>query len=200
MFLYGAGGHARVIIDIILSSTNYKIDGIYDDSPSENSLHNIPVIGSLTGKNIKKDIVISIGNNKTRKKIAQNLFANYITAIHSKAVISKLNVTIGEGSVVMANAVINPNSLIGKHCIINTSAVIEHDCKIENFAHISPNATLAGNVTVGEGVQIGIGANVIPGITIGKWSVIGAGSTVIEDVPDFSIVVGSPAKFIKLNK
>ena len=199
MFLYGAGGHARVVIDIILSSTDFKIDGVYDDFTSKKTIHNIPIVNSFSEEN-KNEVVISVGNNKTRKIIAQTLLANYVTAIHCKAVISKLNVVIGEGSVIMANAIINPNSTIGNHCIINTAAVIEHDCKIEDFVHISPNAALAGNVTVGEGTQVGLGANVIPGVRIGRWCVIGAGSTVIEDVPDYSVVVGSPAKFIKSNK
>lgn len=200
MFLYGAGGHARVVIDIILSSTDYKIDGIYDDSPSEKTIHNIPIFSLFPEENTKNDIVISVGNNKIRKKITESLKANYLTVIHSKAVISKLDVEIGEGTVIMANAVINPNSTIGNHCIINTAAVVEHDCKIEDFVHISPNAALAGNVTIGEGTQVGLGANVIPGVNIGKWCVIGAGSTVIADIPDFSVVVGCPAKFIKSNK
>ncbi|WP_299883704.1 acetyltransferase [uncultured Lacinutrix sp.] len=199
MFLYGAGGHARVVIDIILSSTNYKIDGVYDDFILEKFIHNIPIVNVLPEEK-KKEAIITVGNNKIRKKIAQSLLVNYITAVHSKAVISKLDVIIGKGTVVMANAVINPNSTIGKHCIINTAAIVEHDCKIEDFVHISPNAALAGNVSVGEGTQVGLGANVIPGVKIGKWCVIGAGSTVIEDVPDFSVVVGSPAKFIKSNK
>jgi len=178
MFLYGAGGHARVIIDIILSSTNYTIEGIYDDFTSEKLIHGITLLDTLPKH--KNNLIISVGNNRTRKKISQSLTANYLTAIHHKAVISKLDVIIGEGTVVMSNAVINPNSKIGKHCIINTAAIVEHDCTIEDYAHISPNATLAGNVIVGEGTQVGLGANVIPGIKIGKWCIIGAGSTVIE--------------------
>ncbi|WP_044401368.1 acetyltransferase [Lacinutrix sp. Hel_I_90] len=200
MFLYGAGGHARVIIDIIQCSTNYHIEGVYDNFSSDKFLHHIPIINACTEKNTDREVVISIGNNSIRKKIAQSFVAKYITVIHEKAVISKLEVFIGAGTVVMANAVVNPNSTIGKHCIINTSALVEHDCKIEDYVHISPNAALAGNVTVGEGTQIGLGCHVIPGITIGKWCIIGAGSTVLEDIPDFSIVVGSPAKFIKSNK
>ncbi|OIQ23677.1 MAG: acetyltransferase [Lacinutrix sp. MedPE-SW] len=200
MFLYGAGGHAKVIIDIILFSTEYKIEGIFDDSPSSKSIYNIPIVKSLSENISNPQVIISVGNNKIRKKITQNLVATYLKAIHSKSIISKLDVEIGEGTVVMANAVINPNSKIGNHCIINTAAVIEHDCKIADYVHISPNAALAGNVIVGEGTHIGLGANVIPGIKIGKWCVIGAGSTVIEDIPDFSVVVGSPAKFIKTNK
>ena len=90
---------------------------------------------------------------------------------------------------------------IGKHVIINTAASIDHDCIVEDFAHVSPNATLSGNVKVGEGSHIGAGAVIIPNITIGKWAMIGAGSDVTKNVPDYSVVVGNPARKIKtLNK
>jgi len=58
---------------------------------------------------------------------------------------------------------------------------------------------LAGNVEVGEGTHVGIGASVIQGVKIGKWATIGAGAVVIKDVPDFAVVVGSPARIIKYN-
>jgi acetyltransferase EpsM len=100
----------------------------------------------------------------------------------------------------MAGVCINTNATIGKHCIINTSSTIDHDCKIEDFVHVAPSSSLAGGVEVGEGSFIGLGAFIIQGIKIGKWCVIGAGSVVIRDVPDFSVVAGVPAKFIRINE
>lgn len=197
MYLYGAGGHARVIIDIIQSSSQYKIHGIYDDFSLVKEIHSIPIINKIAQSEINDTLIISIGDNHIRKKIVNTLNTNYTKAIHKRAVISDLDVEIKQGTVVMANAVINPNTIVGEHCIINTASVVEHDCKIGDFVHISPNASIAGGVTIGEGTQIGLGANIIPGITIGKWCIVGAGSTVLEDIPDFSVVVGSPATFIK---
>ena len=197
MYLYGASGHARVIIDIIQSSTSYEIQGLFDDYSSEESMFSIPVLKDNSILSPADKLIISIGNNQKRKSIATRLEGNFITAIHKTAIISQLHTVIGAGSVVMPSAVVNANTTIGKHCIINTGSIIEHDCTIENYVHISPNAALAGGVTVGEGTQIGIGANVIPNVTIGKWAIIGAGSTVLSDVPDNCVYVGSPAKFIK---
>jgi sugar O-acyltransferase (sialic acid O-acetyltransferase NeuD family) len=194
--LFGASGHCKVIIDI-LEQNNQKIKLILDDNPNTVKILNNNVTDTrLSDLNTLRNVIISIGNNKVRKKISLKLNTNYATAIHPKAIISN-HASIADGTVIMAGAIVNPNAKIGKHCIINSGAVIEHDCKISDFAHISPNASLAGGVHVGEGTQIGIGASVIQEIKIGKWALIGAGSVVICDIPDFAVAVGNPAKIIK---
>ena len=184
MILFGASGHAKVIIDI-LEGNGVQVEKIYDDNPRTDNIFGIGVEHSS-----------QIGEN--RKKISEKYKFQYQIAVHKTATIS-VHSKIGEGTVVMANVAVNPSVEIGKHCIINTGAVLEHDCKISDFAHISPNVALAGNVEVGEGTHVGIGASVIQGIKIGKWATIGAGAVVIKDVPDFAVVVGSPARIIKYN-
>lgn len=199
MILYGASGHAKVIIDI-LQKNNIKVSKIIDDEPKNEDIFNIPVEkGTLTENNENNKVIISIGNNEIRKKISEKYQFDYQTIIHPSAIISKFS-RIGNGTVVMANAVVNSDSEIGKHCIINTSAIVEHDCKISDFVHISPNASLAGNVEVGEGAHIGIGSCVIQGVKIGKWATIGAGAVIIRDVPDFATVVGNPGRIIKIKE
>ena len=197
MILYGASGHAKVILEI-LSANGIEVNHIIDDSPRSEALLGIPVIKN-SGEINFTNAVISIGSNAVRKKISEDYLLNYITAIHPSAIISP-SAEIGEGTVVMAGVVVNANAKIGSHCILNTSSVIEHDCVLEDFVHISPNAALAGNVSVGEGAHIGIGASVIQGVKIGKWAVVGAGSAVIRDVSDFATVGGAPAKIIKTGK
>ena len=196
MILFGASGHAKVIIDI-LEGNGVQVEKIYDDNPRTDNIFGIGVEhSSQIGEN--KAAIISVGNNTNRKKISEKYKFQYQIAVHKTAAIS-VHSKIGEGTVGMANVAVNPSVEIGKHCIINTGAVLEHDCKISDFAHISPNAALAGNVEVGEGTHVGIGASVIQGIKIGKWATIGAGAVVIKDVPDFAVVVGSPARIIKYN-
>ena len=194
MILYGASGHAKVIIDI-LEKNKLKISTIIDDNEQLKKVLNYP-IKQFKNTTINEEIIISIGNNKTRKIISEKLKnSTFGIAIHPKSSIDK-TANMDKGTVIMANAVVNSSANIGKHCIINTSSVIEHDCSINDFAHISPNATLCGNVTIGEGTHIGAGATVIPSIKIGKWCIIGAGAVVIKDIPDNSIVVGNPARVI----
>lgn len=196
--LYGASGHGKVILDI-LQSTGQSVEFVYDDYSKQPSLLDVPVVpgAGLDSKNIDS-LILSIGNNKVRKRLAKQLNVTFANAIHPTAILSK-HVVIGEGTVVMAGVKVNPDAVIGKHCILNTGAVVEHDCKIGDFAHLSPSVALAGNVTVGEGTHVGIGSCVIQGITIGKWVTIGAGAVIINDVPDYAVVVGNPGKIIKYN-
>ena len=196
--LYGASGHGKVVIDILKSSTDANIT-VIDDNPKSETILDIP-IRKTTDEALAalKQTIISIGNNKVRKRLSTTLTANFISAIHHSAVVSRFS-KIGKGTVVMAGVKINPDAVIGEHCIINTGAVVEHDADIADFVHISPSASLAGNVTVGEGTHIGIGATVIQGITIGKWATIGAGAIIIRDIPDYAVVVGNPGKIIKYN-
>lgn len=198
IILYGASGHAKVIIDI-LKSCSISIDAIIDDNPKKDIILGISIIKTINFdlKNLK-NCIISIGNNKVRKILSNKLEVNFLNAIHPSAIISKF-ATIEQGTVVMAGVIINPEVIIKKHCIINTGAIIEHDCVIENFAHISPGVSLAGSVVVGEGAHVGIGATIIQGITVGKWATVGAGAIIIKDVPDYAVVVGNPGKIIKYN-
>ncbi|HPW65505.1 MAG TPA: acetyltransferase [Salinivirgaceae bacterium] len=192
MYLLGAGGHAKVIIDI-LTAQGIDILGLFDNDENIKELLGYPV---FTTDEIISPIIISIGDNKKRKTIAERITAEFITAIHPSAVVSKYS-HLGEGTVVMQNAVVQTSCQIGKHCIINTSASIDHDCVIGNYVHISPNCAVCGNVTIGEGTWVGAGSAIIPGVTIGKWCVIGAGSIVTKNIPDYSLASGNRCRIIK---
>lgn len=196
MYLYGASGHAKVIIEI-LESQGIQVQGLFDDNMEKHLLLDYPVKRFNPALLENNELIIAIGDNKLRKELATKILAKYGQSIHPAATISKRS-TIGEGTVIMGHAIINSNTRIGKHCIINTSASVDHDCVIEDCCHISPNATITGNVTVGEGSWIGAGATIINGITIGKWCTIGAGAVIIRNVPNYATVVGNPGKIIKI--
>jgi len=198
MYLYGASGHSKVIIDIIKSSTNKTIEGVFDDNITVKTVLEYPVLKFDSYKfDASKELIISIGNNKFRKNIAAKINANYINAFHKTAVVSEFS-KIGKGTVVMPGAIVNSAAVIGEHCIINSRAVVEHDCVLGDFVHVSPNTSIAGNVEIGEGAHIGIGATVIQGVKIGNWVTVGAGAVVLKDIPDNATVVGNPAKVIKI--
>lgn len=192
MYLYGASGHAKVIIDI-LKSNGIQVEGLIDDNPEINELLGYKVYHN-NDKNLSP-MIISIGANSIRKSIADKINGEYGAAIDKTAIISH-TATISEGSVIMQGSIIQADARIGKHCIVNTGASVDHDCIIEDYVHISPHATLCGNVTVEEGTWIGAGAIVKQGVKIGKWVIVGAGSVVINDIPDNVTVVGVPAKII----
>lgn len=200
MYIFGASGHGKVVASVLEAAAEIEISGFLDDHPAcENLLgYRVQSASVITDYKALK-IIIGVGNNAARKKIAARLNADYQTAIHPSAVIA-LASQIGTGTVLMANTTVNPDAVIGIHCIINTGAVIEHDCILGDYVHISPNATLAGEVCVGEGTHVGIGTSVIQCIKIGKWATIGAGAVIINDVPDYAVVVGNPGKIIKYNQ
>jgi sugar O-acyltransferase (sialic acid O-acetyltransferase NeuD family) len=192
MYLYGASGHAMVIIDI-LKSRGIEIEGLIDDDENKNNLLGYNILHNI--RNISP-VIVSIGNNIVRKRIVESLFGSFGTAIHSSAILSD-QASIGLGTVIMQGAIIQSGAKIGNHCIINTGSKVDHECVISDFVHISPNATLCGNVQIDEGAFIGAGSVIIPGIHIGKWSVIGAGSVVVNDLPDKVVAYGNPCRIIK---
>lgn len=200
-YLFGASGHAKVVVEVIQSIKEVKLEGVFDDYKKLESFFQLPFLGKFSdfNKDLNPQILVSIGDNRIRNNIVKQLDVDFFTVIDNSAKVSKTSV-IKEGCVIMPGVVINAQAKIGKHCIVNSASVIEHECIIGDFVHISPNVTITGNVTVGEGTHIGAGAVVIPNVTIGKWCKIGAGSVVINDVPDFSVAVGNPAKVIKINK
>lgn len=199
MYVFGAGGHAKVIIEI-LEGQGVKISGLFDDNIAITEILGYKVTLFKPSQHLDNKCIVAIGNNLTRQKVVMSIImAEFGKAIHAHANISARSV-IGEGTVVMGGVTINVDAMIGKHCIVNTNASIDHDCVLEDFVHISPNVALCGNVTIGEGTHIGAGATVIPGKKIGKWCKIGGGAVIITDVPDFSTVVGNPGMVIKTSR
>ena len=192
MFLYGASGHAKVIMDI-LQALDIEVEGLFDDNPKVNMLSGMPVRHDYQGEN---PVIFSIGSNRVRKMLDERWHVAYGTAIHPSAIVSP-TASVGEGSVVMQGAVLQTEVTVGRHCIINTGATIDHECRIGDYVHISPNATICGDSEVGEGTWIGAGSTVIQCVKIGKWSVVGAGSVVIHDIPDGVLVVGNPARIVR---
>ena len=193
MYLYGASGHGKVIKDI-LEAQGRSVEGFIDDNPAIKELSGLPVVHSTEGVD---DVIVSIGVNATRKKIAERLTCSVAeAAIHPSAVVSG-SASIGVGSVLMPGSIVNADARIGNHCIVNTGASVDHECVVGDYVHIAPHASLCGQVQVGEGTLIGVGASVIPCVKIGKWCTIGAGAAVIEDVPDGAVVVGVPARIVQ---
>ena len=111
--------------------------------------------------------------------------------------ITKDNVPIGDGTVVMAGAVINVSAKIGKGCIINTCASVDHDCVIENYVHIAVGAHVAGTSAIGDRTWIGAGATVSNNIRICDDCIIGAGAVVIKDIGQAGTYIGVPARMIR---
>lgn len=147
------------------------------------------VDGVTVPSRVDSPLFIAIGDNRLRRRMADNIEAEFPVLIAPSAYVDPTAV-IGEGTVVMQHATVQAGAVIGRHCIVNTGAVVDHECRLADFVHVSPGAVLCGNVKVGEETWIGANATVIQGLTVGARSIVGAGSTVLTDVPAGVTAVG----------
>jgi UDP-perosamine 4-acetyltransferase len=203
--IIGAGGHGKVVLDILRAAGMHRPVGFVDADPSLSGqvVSGLPVLGQinllpkLRGK--ARGAVIAIGDNRTRLHYADLLRQHdfeLLSAIHPSAVVSGV-ARLGQGVVVAAGAVVGTDTAVGDCAIINTSAIVDHECQLDSGVHVCPGAALAGRVHVQEMAFLGLGCRIIQCLTIGRNAVVGAGAVVIRDVPDGATVVGVPAQIIK---
>jgi sugar O-acyltransferase (sialic acid O-acetyltransferase NeuD family) len=198
IILQGGGEHARVVLDALLSDEK-NVVALFDPKYT-GYLMGVPQLGNYNPDFEKEaTVVIAIGDNALRKKVVSLTTHDFNKVIHSSVIISK-TVTVEEGSQLLQGAIIQAQSKIGRHVIINTGSQVDHDCVIGDYVHLAPGVVLCGTVEIGEGTLIGAGATILPGKKIGQWATVGAGAVVIEDIPDYAVVVGCPAKIIKHNR
>ncbi|QZT37237.1 acetyltransferase [Halosquirtibacter xylanolyticus] len=196
IYIYGASGHGKVVLDA-LTSSNIKVDAFIDDDESKKIFMELPVFRSRLIKSHDK-VYWGIGSSSIRKIIAQKINCNWCNLISNSSICSN-TARIGIGSVALQGAVIQSSVEVGDHVIVNTNASIDHDCMIGDFVHIAPGVTVCGDVTIGNNSWIGAGAVVIQGINIGSNVIVGAGAVVLKDIPDNVIVVGNPVRIVKEN-
>jgi sugar O-acyltransferase (sialic acid O-acetyltransferase NeuD family) len=204
IFVFGAGGHAKVVIDAIEREGLHLIAWVCDDAVEKHGtqLMKYEIVGGrealLTRKAESGAGVVAIGDNGDRMKIASWLVergCRLAAVVHPAAAVGR-DVEIGEGTVVMAGCVINSGARVGRNVIVNTGATIDHDCEIADGVHIGPGSHLCGNVAIGSATLIGAGTTIVPTVGVGAFVLIGAGSTVLADVPDRARVGGSPCHSI----
>lgn len=199
----GAGGHARVVADVIRLAGEFRIHGFVDQATNRagESFAGARIIG---GDQELDDVLrggvahaaVAVGDNEARLRIGEDLMRRGFqlpALIHPTAIVAG-DVVMGDGALLCAGAIINPASRLGRFVIINTGASVDHDCIIGDGVHIAPGAHLGGHVRVGARTLIGLGASIKPGIRIGERATAGVGAAVVQDVSDGTTVVGVPAR------
>ncbi|MGB9898517.1 MAG: acetyltransferase [Anaerolineae bacterium] len=207
--IIGAGGHAREVLDILLtcraSGEDVEPIGFIDENPQNHGrlLNGFPILGGFQWfEGVDRQevrVICAVGTPQITRKLviqAKSLGLHFTNAISPRSCISPY-ARLGEGVIIFPNVIVNTGVIIGDHITLNVAVTVSHDTTIGHFCNINPGAHLAGNVTIGEGCYIGMGANVIQGVRIGEWSIIGAGAVVINDIPPNATAVGVPAKVIK---
>jgi sugar O-acyltransferase (sialic acid O-acetyltransferase NeuD family) len=190
LYVIGAGGHAKVVVDVLLATGTPPL-ALLDENATSSTVLGIPVLRTSILPDPEAAVIVAIGDNSARERAAAR-YRRFGAAVHPSAVIGR-DARVGDGSVVMAGAVVNTGTRIGDHCIVNTRAAIDHDCVLEDFASVAPGATLGGGVHLGRGSVISLGASVIHGCRVGDHAVVGAGAVVVRDVPSLVVAHGVPA-------
>jgi UDP-perosamine 4-acetyltransferase len=208
VLILGAGGHGKVVLDILRAAGEHRVVGFIDADRSlaGTSVGGVPVLGApnllpkLRAK--AKGAIVAIGDNHTRRSYAAVVREHgleLINAIHPAAVVSP-SAKLGRNVAICAGAVVCVEASVGDSVIVNTGAVIDHECEVGEAVHVCPGALLAGRVRLGPAAFIGMGAKVIQCLAVGPGAVVGAGAVVIDEVPAGATVVGVPARAIKLAK
>lgn len=195
LFIYGAGGFSRIVIDLLKQTCAYKLKGIVDMKyPDIEGFLGIDIIGNdeyldkLYSDGITK--VINAVGVPAREKVYEKLKEKGFelpNLIHKTAIIEP-TVSMGEGNLILAGAMIGTEAIIGNDCVINAGAIVNHECVISDNCHIASGAILAGCVTVGENTLIGQGCTVYQRVHIGKNVIIQNGCHVFKDVPDGTVI------------
>ena len=203
--IVGGGAQAKYVIDILVNCYNREVVGILDIENNVeyhgSRIDKVQVLGyykDLIENYNPNDfgVILCHSDNKIKETIyneLKKLGYRFPNVIHPNTYISK-NAKLGEGNIINSYVSIMPFAKIGNCVVIHSNSVIEHDCEIEDFVNIAPSVALAGYVKVGKRSYIFTNATVLPGVKIGKDVKVGAGSVVIEDIPDNKVVKGVPAK------
>lgn len=206
--IIGSSGHAKVVIDAIERQGKFKIAGLVDleGDTSKNVLGHAVIgptsaIKDLVVQHKLAGAVVAIGDNFVRGRVSKHLGhatpdLKLVTVVHPTATIGK-DVEIGDGTVVLAGAVINSASRVGRCCIVNTRASLDHDGMMGDYSSLAPGCVTGGNCKLGDYAAIGIGSTVTHGVTVGEHTVVGAGSTVVKNLGAYFVAYGTPAKQIR---
>lgn len=205
----GAGGHAKVVIEIVRALGSFELVGLLDPRPD---LHGrevlgVPVLGgdtliaSLYDDGVEHAF-IGLGSGhemEGRARLyeeARGAGFHVPALVHPAALVSP-SASLGPGATLCAGAVVNAAARAGADLLVNTAAVVEHDCVLGDHVHVATGARLASGVRVGDVVHVGLGACVNQGVSIGAGSVVGSGAVVIEDVPEGVVVAGVPSRVLR---
>ena len=208
VLVLGAGGHGRVVLDILLQQARCEVAGFLDNNEDIHGrcVDGFPVFGGIDDlpdiarREGASGVIIAIGDNGARRGLARRVEQfdlHTVRAIHPSATIAS-NATIGNNVVIAAGVVVCANCQIGDSVILNTGCIVDHQSMIGEGTHICPGVRVGARVKIESGVFVGVGATVIPKVTLGCEAIIGAGAVVIEDVTSLATVVGVPARAVKL--
>jgi sugar O-acyltransferase (sialic acid O-acetyltransferase NeuD family) len=196
LYVYGAGGHGKVVAEAARASGSFELRGFLDQDPARWGADwaGLRVHGDLSSAEPEAAIALGVGDNRARADVMRGLGQRALaTVVHPTAVVAE-GARLGAGTYVGPQAVVHADAQVGRGCIVNSAAVVEHDCRLGDYVHVSPRAALGGGVTVGEGAHLGLGAVLLPGLSVGAWTTLGAGAVMVQSLPERVVAMGVPAR------
>ena len=205
--IVGAQGSGKdvlwTIMDINKISNSFDVIGFLDDDKKLHGkkINGYPILGGINWLSNKKKIgcVVAIGDSKIRERVVKklkNFNVSFPSIIHPSVIMSEF-VTVGKGTIICAGGIISPYSEIGNFVFISLSSLIAHYCKIKDFVSILTGVNVNGHTIIEKGAYIASGVTIRDVIKIGKWSVIGIGSVIGNDVKPYSLYLGNPGRLIR---
>ena len=207
--IFGVGGFGREVLalikDINKVQPTWNIVGSFDDGYEKGLMINgYPTLGTTEDLNRWEkpvSLAVSLGNPVVKKKVLDkitNPLVDFPTLIHPSVWIGDPSyVEIGKGCILCAGVMITTNVRIKDFVILNLQCTVGHDSVIEDYAAFMPSVNISGEVTVEEGVYVGTGAKIINQLSIGAYTIVGAGAVVAKSLPDHCTAVGVPARPLK---
>lgn len=203
--IVGIGGFGREVLDIIEAinavEPAFVVQGFLDDRYGEDGLaaelRGLELLGPVEAiGDLGRRYTIGIGSTAHRALVdarATEAGLEPLTLVHPAATIGSVN-EIAPGLVIAAGARITTNVRVGRHLHLNLNSTIGHDCVIGDHVTVNPSVNISGNVTLGDRANLGTKSVVIPGVSVGADTVVGAGAVVIRDLPASVTAVGVPAR------
>ena len=207
LVIIGASGFGREVAWLVErineACPTWELLGFLDDNMNIQNveINGYKVLGTIgdVGKYPDACYVCAIGSSEIRKRVIERTVSinpkiQFATLVDPSVVMSKL-VEVGEGSIICAQSILTVNIKIGKHNIINLDCTIGHDVVLSDYVTLYPSVNVSGSVKAGNCVEFGTGSQIIQGISVCDYCIIGAGAVVIRNIEHSGTYVGVPARF-----
>lgn len=209
LVILGSVGNCLDIVEAVHALTNsskgceFELKGFLDDDPSHHgmTIHGLPVLGPLSHAKRESGVKFINGIGSPRNFIKKETIINktglllddFVSLSHPSAVISP-SAKIGLGTVILGNVTICSHAEIGSHTMILPNCIVGHDCVIGNYVTMGAGVIVSGAVQVAQNCYLGAGSVIRENLRIGEGSLLGMGAILVQDMSEFSVYVGNPAK------